>query len=159
MQHCSIQVWYLFFFWFNKYSAYSFEQLLIITLYSIISSNALQKNEKKKSIPTCPNVPCVLYSKAKTTKKNLYPGNSSLLRQLFMYSLFWRGMKEKGVFFVFKVLLHMHFNARKEKEIIKKKKKKDIWSNILKLIPFIPFITNTLRLIQLCSGLNILPCL
>lgn len=39
-----------------------------------------------------------------------------------------------------------------------KKNNKSIGSNILKLILFIPFITNTLRLIRLCSGgLNIPP--
>lgn len=50
----------------------------------------------------------------------------------------------------------MHFNARggKYKEEITRKA---LDLTFLKLILFIPFITNTLRLIQLCSGLDIPP--
>lgn len=49
----------------------------------------------------------------------------------------------------------MHFNARGGE----RNHNKSIGSNILKLIRFIPFISNTLRLIQLCSGLKIPPVL
>lgn len=88
-----------------------------------------KKRGKRRGFQHVEMCPVVLYSEAKkkNQKKNRYPGNSSLLRQLFMYSLFWQGMKEVVVFFVFKVLLHMHFNARKEKgNYIKKKKKRHL---------------------------------
>lgn len=55
----------------------------------------------------------------------------------------------------------MHFNARKfiKKQKRKQRKQKNTKFNILKLILFIPSITNTIRLIQLCSGPDILSLL